>query len=208
MPSRNVLKIDIEKSFYHVYARGHNGRFIFSDDEDYVYFLDLFARHLSARPVTDQYGKSYQYLRGSIEILGYCIMPDHFHILLYQVEIGAMARIMKNVLTAYSRYFNKKYNSSGSLFETRYKASRISSKQNVILISRYIHLDSGDWQAYPYSSIHAYYGIGRSEWLEPERLIELFPSLPHYADFLDNNSGYKKSLPRIVGELANTITIK
>lgn len=207
MPGRNVLKIDIEKSFYHVYIRGHYDQEVFRDDEDYNYFLDLFGRYLSLKPRKDQYKKQYQHLRGDIEMLGYCLMPSYLHLLVYQEEVGAMSNLMKGTLTAYSRYFNKKYQLSGGLFESRYKASRISSKRNLLHISRYIHTVPGNWQAHPYTSIHAYFGVGRHEWLQEEKLTQLFPSLPHYADFLDDRKGYQKSLPYIQHELANTISI-
>ena len=202
------MKIDIEKSYYHVYIRGHSGQAIFRDDDDYIYFLSLFGRYLSVESQTDSYGKQYRHLRGEIEIISYCLLANEFHLLIHQTEQGAMSKLMKSVLTAYSRYFNKKYLTSGSLFESRYKASRIATNKSLLHISRYIHLASGDWQAHPYSSIHAYFGIGQSDWLQQDRLVDLFPSLPHYADFLDNSSDYEKSLLHIAEELANSNIIK
>jgi putative transposase len=106
-------------------------------------------------------------------------------------------------MTSYSRYFNKKYELSGALFESRYKASRISSDPYLMHISRYIHLNPTDWMAYPYSSIHAYF-IRPPEWLEPGRIIDLFSSLPAYANFLNDYVDYKKSLDTVKDELANT----
>ncbi|HZJ34663.1 MAG TPA: transposase [Candidatus Angelobacter sp.] len=205
MPSRNVIKIDIEQSYYHVYARGHGRQKIFRDDEDYRVFLNLFKRHLSIKEVTDKYNKPYAHLRGQVELLCYCLIESHFHLLLYQNEKGAMSRLMHGVMTSYSHYFNKKYDSSGALFESRYKASRISFDRYLMHISRYIHLNPVDWRAYPYSSIGAYFGIGRPEWLQPDRIIELFGSLPIYADFLDDFEEYKESLDEIKYELANNI---
>jgi hypothetical protein len=72
-------------------------------------------------------------------------------------------------------------------------------------ISRYIHLSPGDWRAYPYSSIGAYFGIGQPEWLQQDRVIEMFGSTPIYADFLDDLEGYETSLDEIKYELANRI---
>ena len=205
MPSRNVIKIDVEQSYYHVYARGHGRQPIFRDDEDYRVFLGLLKRHLSVDEVTDKYSKPYPHLRGQIELLCYCLMENHLHLLLYQSEKGAMSRLMRGVMTSYSTYFNKKYDTSGALFESRYKASRISSDEYLMHISRYIHLNPSDWRAYPYSSISAYFGIGQSEWLQQDRIIELFGTLPIYADFLDDTEDYEKSLDDIQYELANRI---
>lgn len=205
MPSRNILKIDVEESYYHVYARGHGRQKIFKEDEDYRVFLDILRRHLSVNETSDKYGKPYAHLRGKIELLGYCLMENHFHLLLYQIEKGAMSRLMRGVMTSYSTYFNKKYDSSGALFESRYKASRISTESYLMHISRYIHLEPGDWRAYPYSSISAYFGIGQLEWLQQERVIKMFGSTPVYADFLDDFEDYEKSLEEIKFELANRI---
>jgi putative transposase len=205
MPSRNVIKIDVEQSYYHVYARGHGRQQIFKDDEDYRVFLNLLKRHLSIDGVTDKYGKPYAHLRGQIELLCYCLMENHFHLLLYQQEKGAMSKLMRGIMTSYSRYFNKKYDSSGSLFESRYKASRIASDAYLVHISRYIHLNPDDWRAYPYSSVSAYFGIGQPEWLQQDKVIDLFESLPVYADFLDDSNDYEESLDDIKYELANNI---
>lgn len=202
MPRRNVIKIDIPQSYYHVYARGHGKQKIFKDEDDFETFLNLFARYLSKKPKADGYGKSYPHLYEKVSLLSYCLMRNHFHLLLYQEDEGAMSALMRGVMTSYSRHYNSKYGLSGALFESRYKASRISSEEYLMHISRYIHLNPKDWMAYPHSSIHSYY-MGAPEWLEPERVIDLFGSLPIYADFLNDYTDYKESLESIKDELAN-----
>lgn len=204
MPSRNVVKVDVPDSYYHVYARGHGRQKIFRDDGDFEMFLSLFARHLSNEPSSNVVGRQYPHLQGEVELLSYCLMGNHFHLLLYQHCEGAMSKLMRSVMTGYSMYFNKKYHSSGSLFESRYKASRISSDPYLMHISRYIHLNPKKWMEYPHSSIHSYY-LGAPEWLKPGRVIELFETLPKYADFLNDYHDYKKSLVLIKTELANEI---
>ncbi len=204
MPSRNVIKVDVPNSYYHVYARGHGKQKIFRDSDDYEYFLSLFARHLSNDPAVNVTGRVYSHLHEHILLLCYCLMSNHFHLLLYQKTDGAMSQLMRSIMTSYSMYFNKKYGLSGALFETRYKASRISSDEYLLHISRYIHLNPKDWMAYPHSSIHSYY-LGAPEWLQPAPVIELFGSLPKYADFLNDYVGYKESLKDIKDELANEI---
>lgn len=79
----------------------------------------------------------------------------------------------------------------------------ITNDAHLMYISRYIHLNPGDWQAYPYSSIHAYFGIGQPEWLQQGKIIDLFGSTPIYADFLDDYKDYKKSLDEIKFSLAD-----
>ena len=203
MPGRNTLKIDVEQCYYHIYARGHGKQPIFRDDEDYRVFLNLFKRYLSINEATNNLSRKYLHLRGKIELLAYCLMENHFHLLVYQEEKGAMTQLMRCVMTSYSIYFNKKYETSGTVFGSRYKASLINTDAYLMHISRYIHLNPGDWRAYPYSSIHAYFGIGQPEWLQPEKIIDLFGSTPIYADFLDDYKDYKKSLDEVKYSLAD-----
>src|SRR5690606_32052011 len=108
MPSRNVLKIDIPNTYYHVYARGHSRQNIFVDTADYDFFTKLIARYLSKEQQHDRVGVVYPHLHGKLELLSYCLMPNHFHLLFYQVEEGAMTLFMRGLMTSYSRYFNKK----------------------------------------------------------------------------------------------------
>ncbi len=205
MPSRNVIKVDVEQCYYHVYARGHGKQKIFLDDEDYRVFLNLFKRHLSVHEITDKYSKPYYHLRGQLELLCYCLMENHFHILLYQIEKGAMSRLMRGVMTSYSCYFNKKYDSSGPLFESRYKASMVANESYLMHISRYIHLNPDNWQSYLYSSIGAYFGLSQFEWLQPSKVIDLFGDLTVYVRFLEDYEDYTKSIDDIKYELAGGI---
>lgn len=202
MPSRNVLKVDIPDSFYHVYARGHGRRTVFKDNEDYEIFLNLFKRHLDTESVHDRNGRQYKHLRGEIELNCFCVLPNHFHLLLFQYNEGAMQQLMRSVMTAYGQYFNKKYNSSGSVFESTYKASVITIDEYLMHISRYIHLNPVDWSEYRYSSINYYLGEMPPTWLHPERVLELFNGHRHYREFVEDYEDYKKQLDLIKRELA------
>ena len=148
MPSRNVIKINVPESYYHVYARGANKHRIFQDESDYLFFLSLFERYLAKEKSNKQTIEHYQKLFDSVEVLAYCLMPNHFHLLLYQIEEGGMLKLMHGIMTSYSRYFNSKYGRSGPLFESCYKASRISSDEYLLHISRYIHLNPDEWIDY------------------------------------------------------------
>lgn len=81
MPSRNVLKVDIPDSYYHIYARGASRQEIFREAADYYVFLELFRRYLSPEEIKDSAGIPYTKLHNDIELLCYCLMPNHFHLL-------------------------------------------------------------------------------------------------------------------------------
>ncbi len=202
MPSRNVLKIDIPDSYYHIYARGGSRHDIFLEPSDYNYFLELFRRYLSSEDIRNSAGVAYEKLEDDIELLAYCLMQNHFHVLVYQISEGAMQRLMRGVMTAYSRYFNTKYQRSGSLFESRYKASRITSDEYLMHISRYIHLNPIHWREYPHSSLRHYIQKNDVDWLQEGRMLDLFPSRQAYAEFVEDYEAVKESYALIKDELA------
>ncbi|MFZ2544356.1 MAG: transposase [Candidatus Saccharimonadales bacterium] len=134
MPTRNRVKIYVPNTYYHLYNRGWNRSLIFEEDDDYHYFESLLARHLSPEPVEDSKGRQYRWLRDEIQLNTYCLMPNHFHILIYQTDAQAISKLMNSVLTAYTMYFNKKYKRRGSLFESTFKAVPIINDSQLILL--------------------------------------------------------------------------
>ncbi len=202
MPRRNVIKIDIPESYYHIYARGNSRRETFLDREDYATFLNLFKRYLSKQQMISPFGAVYPHLFGKLELLSYCLMPNHFHLLVYQEKQGTMPQLMRGLMTSYSRYFNKKYQLSGSLFESRYKASMITNEAYLQHISRYIHLNPRQWRDYPYSSLPYYQGKQTAEWVQPERILRLFDSIAEYQTFVEDYEANKQILDDIKSELA------
>lgn len=199
MPSRNILKVDVPESYYHVYARGASKQQIFLEEQDYIYFLSLFERYLSKQQAVSKTGMAYPNYYREIDLVCYCLVTNHFHILLYQQEEGGMTKLMRGIMTSYSRYFNIKYKRSGALFESRYKASRIDQQNYLEHISRYIHLNTRYWKNYPYSSI-GYYIKAKAltpEWLHPERILGLFKDNTEYTVFMQDHESHKQMLDEI-----------
>src|SRR3989344_6464753 len=164
MPSRNIIKTDVAESYYHIYARGNNKQHIFLDPVDYLYFEGLLSRYLSEKALLDKNGLLYPNYSKVVELLAYCQMSNHFHLLIYQSNVCAMAVLMRSLMTSYSRYFNLKYKRTGRLFETSYKAVRISQQSYLEHISRYIHLNPRYWKNYAYSSLKYYKQATYPEW--------------------------------------------
>ena len=205
MPSRNVLKVDVEHSYYHIYARGASKQKILVDEQDYVFFTRLFERYLSKEVTVSKKGTIYPKYSGKIELLCYCLMSNHFHLLIYQIEPSAMSKLMKSIMTSYSRYFNLKYKRSGPVFESRYKASRIDQQTYLEHISRYIHMNPRYWKQYPYSSI-AYFTKAKTptpDWLKPNKILGLFRSKKSYAEFVANYEDHRQVLEEIKYDLAD-----
>jgi len=203
MPSRNVLKIDIPHSYYHLYARGASRKPIFLEHDDFLYFLSLFQRYLSSEKLVNSAGVAYKKLHEDIELVSYCLMGNHFHLLVYQKLEGGMQQLMRSVMVSYSRYFNSKYQRSGSLFETRYKASRVSSDEYLMHVSRYIHLNPKDWEVYPYSSIAYVRHETSPEWVHGEHVTRLFSSPDAYIEFIRDYEDIHDIYESLKHELAN-----
>jgi REP element-mobilizing transposase RayT len=205
MPGRNIIKQDVADSFQHVYARGHSKHKIFLDEQDYITFLNLLERYLSAEEARDPYGVPYPNFFNKVELLAFCLMPNHIHMLIYVRQTGAMGRFMRSVMTSYSRYFNKKYKRTGPLFESRYKASMISDESYLEHISRYIHLNPKQWRDYEYSSLPYYLQQDEVSWIRPKRILDMFSEPDEYLQFVSNYVEQKKLMDILKQELANEI---
>lgn len=203
MPSRNIVKTDVAESYYHVYARGANRQKIFLEQSDFVKFLRLFERYLSLKEAKSSAGVSFPNYYNKLELLGFCLMPNHFHLLIYQRQQGAMPEFMKGLMISYSMYFNLKYKHSGPLFESRYKASMISDDSYLEHVSRYIHLNPRDWRNYEYSSLPYYLQQISDEWLRPERVISRFDTPEEYLQFAKDYQQNKDMLDILKYELAD-----
>lgn len=203
MPSKNVQKPDVSDSFYHVYFRGGNRSRIFRETADYEKILQLFSRYLSLEEVKNSVGISFPNFYNRLDLLAFCLMPNHVHLLVYQHQMGAMAEFMRSLLTSYSMYFNKKYKRTGPLFESRYKASLISDQSYLEHITRYIHLNPRDWRYYEYSSLPYYLQQVSDEWINPTVITDMFRDSAEYLLFVQDYEQNKEMMDILKYELAN-----
>jgi len=204
MPSRNVVKVYAPQSYYHVYARGASKQKIFLDASDYHYFYKLLQRYLSAEPEVSKTGKVYPHFKNRITLLAFCLMTNHFHLLVYQEEAEDLQGFMKSVMTSYSRYFNLRYKRSGPVFESRYKAVRIDSDQYLHHISRYIHLNPRRWENYTNSSLKFYTQSNTAPaWLDTNPILSMFSSAEEYHTFMADYEAMRDMLAEIKHQLAD-----
>jgi len=203
MPGRNILKQYAADQYYHVYSRGVAKQIVFVEDSDYVYFLSILKRYLSDKPHKDSRHGLYPHYGKRLSLQAFCLMPNHIHLLIYQDDASAMPEFMRSLMTSYSMYFNRKYKRVGPVFQSRYRASRISTDGYLEHISRYIHLNPSNYESYKYSSLKYYLGSDRAEWLNPEKILSLFPSVLQYEEFVRDYEGHKAMLEEISWELAD-----
>lgn len=182
----------IPGTFYHIYNRGVEKRTIFTDKNDYERFIALLYLCNGTEPVV--IGRSLR--GGSIESLlkvekgeplvdigAYCLMPNHFHLLIHERKPGGISAFMQKLSTAYSMHFNTRQKRSGALFEGRFKARIVDKEAYLVYLFAYIHLNpvkliDPTWKeegiadipraqdflkTYQYSSYLDFLGIGRPE---------------------------------------------
>lgn len=155
MSTRGVKLVSGE--YYHIYNRGNSKQRIFLDPEDYMHFIGLlYACNQKGNLKIGNLKKGqtlFDLNRDDclVSIGAYCLMPNHFHILTTQVGDENISNFMQKLSTAYSMYFNKKYQRTGSLFEGKFKAQHLDTDRYLKYIFSYIHLNpvkliQSDWK--------------------------------------------------------------
>ncbi len=190
MPHRNVIREFTEDTSYHVYNRGVEKRVIFADSQDYNVFLSRLRLMLIDRSRLDEKELPRQPIKsffGEVELLAYCLMPNHFHLLLHQNTNDGIAEFMRTLSTSYTMYFNRRYERVGALFQGRYKARRVDTDAYRQHISRYIHLNSTaisrDIENFEYSSMR-HFRNQEEPWISYDRVLEDFTSYDDYLKFI------------------------
>lgn len=187
MPARNSVKLYEIPAYYHVYNRGAGKQLIFRDESDKEAFMAILARHLDPTDTTTRADRL-PYEKYLVKLVAYCLMDNHFHLLLYQeTEPDAVTRLLRSLSTSYTMYFNKKYRTSGHLFQGIFKASHIGSEAYLTHITRYIHLNPVAYLSYPWSSLGAYLGQPSISWLHPLETMQPHEYGRFLMDELDRN---------------------
>ena len=210
MPAKNARKQYLENGYYHLYNRGVEKRTIFLDQQDYSVFLSYLKEYLipknekalqeilsNSNTSSKEKDKALKLLHlnnfyNEITLLAYCLMPNHFHFFIKQKNPNSIDKFMNSLCTRYTMYFNKKYKRVGSLYQGVYKAVLVSSEEQFLHLSRYIHKQAlasqgealRSWTGQP-SSYNEYLGLRKTQWIYPEEILSYFsnsnPSLSYEA---------------------------
>ncbi len=212
--------------YYHLYNRGTEKRTIFLDYGDYLRFLvslhvanfrqpvqvSDYCQGLSS-PITRLWSKSFG--EKLVDIGAYCLMPNHFHLLIREKTDNGIPNFMKKLLTGYSMYFNKKRTRTGKLFEGTFKATHVDNDEYLKYLFAYIHLnpvkikDPKNWEnkiikdrstaknfldQYEYSSYPYYSGRTRpsDSILNPKIFPEYFSQTREFPEFIKDWINYSE----------------
>lgn len=213
MPAKNSRKPYSANGYYHIYNRGVEKRKIFLDQQDYGVFLGYLKEYLLPKNEKELFSnladphlspgdkdKILKAIRlnnyfGDISLIAYCLMPNHYHLLLHQNSENAIDYFMNSFGSRFTGYFNRKYKRVGTLYQDVYKAVLILSEEQLLHLTRYIHrnplslapqdevlqgiargkkTDMTRYFVRQPSSYPEYVGLRKTDWVHPEEILNYF----------------------------------
>lgn len=206
----------IPGNLYHVYNRGVEKRNIFLDDRDYLRFLHLALHCLPDRTIqsfslkyrTSAARKELQTLQilssgeGLVDIICFCLMPNHFHFLLKENKERGISTYMQRLSNGYAKYFNTKRERTGSLFGGPFRAKAVDGDDYLLHVSRYIHLNPvvaqivREPRQYKWSSFREYENHKRARFCHPSLILEIVKP-KEYRGFVLDHADYAQELEQI-----------
>lgn len=216
MPGRIIPLVTNE--IYHVYNRGINKQPTFTTRREYQRaILAIEFYRVSNPPIRlskflelekerqKEIIEVIEQAEELVQIICFCLMPNHFHLLVKQKIEDGISKFLGNFQNSYTRYFNTRNGRDGSLFLDQFKAKRIETDEQFIHVSRYIHLNPytgfivktfDELVEYPWSSFPNYL-TGNNGFLEPNLVLDIFGSRDQYKQFVFDQADYQRKLKMI-----------
>jgi len=187
MPSKYYNRNFKPQHYYHIFNRGAYKNKIFLDKKDHQVFISILSyylnyprsRHFAYQKIVNKF--KVRNLKKTVHLVAYCLMPNHFHLLLKQLPAATdktnISNLMRRLMIAYAMYFQNKYQHVGTLLQGRYKNILVDTNEQLLYLSKYIHQNPlsahKDLTTYPYSSYQAYINkIEIPKWLHPEDVLK------------------------------------
>ncbi len=209
--------------YYHVYNRGALKAGLYKDRRDWARFLFgvIYFQSPTQFLHTGRLSHTFSEAEGfsvpdrdfanvlngrSVELVSFCLMGNHFHLIVRELVEGGIARYMHRVELAYTKYFNTKYSMSGHVFQGRYKTVHVADNEQLMHLSAYIHRNPRELKAwkdkeerYPWSSYQDY--VTENRWgglLAQEIILDQFEGTEksNYADFVKTSPAKELDLPK------------
>lgn len=191
--------------FYHIFNRGVEKRITFTDTREYKHFLET-MKYYQHKDLELKFSHATYEMKQTtsgkklIDIIAYCLMPNHFHLLVKQLEENGISTFMRRSINSYTRYFNTKHERIGPLLQGPFKVALIENDEQFIHVSRYIHLNplvgyiTKDLRLYEWSSYTEYLGIHNSRFCNPSEILNFFKNPTDYERFVKDQEDYAKQL--------------
>lgn len=203
---------------YHILNKSIAGYIIYNNDADFLRMLNIMQYYQTENPSVcysrfAQLNMQDQQLilshnqtkKKIVQIIAYCLMPTHFHLILKQLAEKGISRYIANVSNSYSRYFNAKHNRQGPLWQGKFKNVKIDNDKQLLHLTRYIHLNPTtaeivtnplDWQ---YSSFREYILPIKNNLSDYQSVINIKPGV--YKRFVLSQQDFQKKLSIIKKQL-------
>lgn len=207
----------ITNQIYHIFNKGIAGQPIFSSIYDYQRFINLIDYYRFSS--TDLRFSFYNRLpierkqrfleemkmikTTQVLIYAYCLMPNHFHLLVKEIESNGTRKFIANLQNSYAKYFNKKRKRNGSLFQEMFKIVRVENDEQFLHVARYIHLNpltsyiikkASDLNKYAWSSYPSYLGKPQNEFIEQSMLLNYYKNKEDLKSFTLDQADYQKKI--------------
>lgn len=211
MPYRTLPFVN--DHYYHIYNRGSEKKPIFQIKWDYKRFLKTIKYYQleGPKPKLSKYLISQIFKpdpnKKIVEVICYCLMPNHFHFLIKQTKEGGISEFMRKLSNSYTKYYNTKHNRVGPLLQGEFKAVLVKSDEQLLHLSRYIHLNplvsyvTKNLDLYPWSSYFEYIGDVKDNICLTTPIKEFFKAPADYQKFVLDQAAYGKELELIKHQL-------
>lgn len=162
----------INGEYYHIYNRGVEKIDVFRGERDYRRFLKSLAEFNTSEPAykidrANRKGLNVD-KKPYVEIIAYCLNPNHFHLLLKQVVESGISEFMRKLGTGYTMYFNKKHERVGALFQGKFKSVYVKDNNHLLYLSAYINCNS---EIHGIAKAEKYKWCSFGEYLSGERAL-------------------------------------
>ena len=203
--------------YYHIFNRGVACAPTFIEKKDYKQATASLSYYKEVKPLMkfsrfkklslsekDSILKNAKDANKLVELICYCFMPNHFHLLVRQITENGISIFLSRFTNSYTKYFNTKNSRVGPLFQGTYKSVHIETTNQLLHVSRYIHLNpltsfvisEKDFLFYPWSSLRDFID-GKDTFVNPNPVLSEFSSSKKYLEFVLNQKDYQRSLKQV-----------
>jgi len=199
----------VNGDYYHLYNHAIADKNIFDDPRDHIRFLSLLKEfntnnHIELRRLKSNYKYNlvaHDFSQPYVKIIAYCLMSNHFHLIIEQLTDGGITNFMQKIGTGYTMYYNTRYESRGHIFSNSFLANHIQTDDQLLYTTTYVHMNPVK------KNKNVLYDL-KVDKEKLERLISYpWSSLPQYLN-IDDNKNYaelKYLRPPINKEIINKI---
>ncbi len=200
----------VENKVYHIFTKSIAGFKIFRSKNDYRRMVDLirfyrlektptkFSVYIRLKDKKRLFDQTMLNNKNIVDIIAYCLMPTHIHLILSPLKPNGISIFMSNILNSYTRYFNNKTNRKGPLWQSRFKNVDIQTDEQHYHLTRYIHLNpvSDGLVKKPehwiFSSYHEYIDNSDEPLCNFRKYLDIEPK--RYMEFVNSRIEYQKEL--------------